>query len=269
MKFFFSVLVTCSLLGAEPVVLHQDFVHRAGCGPCALVNQLQFGTDAERAVFEKLKGETAAAKTKEIIKRYGGRESPTFRDGRAVFRKDGVTWQDMGRLANWVRGDRGLPKLSENYLDRKKNEDLGDHLARVHEQLKRSLDAGVKPIISFRAFAPKFYEENDQWIWDPLLGHFVTLLEIQEAIAEGEKGFRFRFADSATGKIETGYAFLSEARNFVAIKGDQRNWKWVDKRPFILVNAPSLRLKTQEKEWFLRVIITLNHAVYFDPEAQE
>lgn len=266
---FLNLLFISPLLFAEPMVLHQNFVHREGCGPCALVNHLQFGTEQERAVFEKLRGKTAAAKAKEIIKRYGRRQSPTYRDGRAVFREDGVTWEDMTRLANWVRGDQDLPKLSGNYLDRKKNEDLGDHLARVHGSLKKSLDAGVKPIISFRAFAPKFYEENGLWIWDPLKGHFVTILEIQAAIAEGEKGFRFRFADSGTGKIETGYAFISEARNFVAIKGDRRNWKWVDKRAFLLVNAPSLRLGTQEKEWFLRVIITLNHAVFFDPEAEE
>ena len=233
------------------------------------MNHLQFGTVKERAAFEKLKGETAAAKAKEIIKRYGRRESPTYRDGRAVFREDGMTWQDMGRLANWVRRDRGLPKLSENYLDREKNEGLDDHLARVHGQLKKSLDAGVNPIISFRAFAPKFYEESDKWMWDPLRGHFVTVLEIQKEIAKDENGFRFRFADSGTGKVETGYAFVSEARDFTAIKGDRRNWKWLNKRPFLLVNAPSLRLKTQEKEWFLRTVITLNHAVYFDPAAKE
>ena len=220
-------------------------------------------------MFKKFRGETAAAKAREIIKRYGQRQSPTDRDGRAVFRKDGVGWQDMTRLANWVRKDRGLPKLSGGYLDRKKNEDLGAHLARVHGLLKTSLDSGVKPIVSFRAFAPKFYEENDLWIWDPLAGHFVTLLEIQEEIAEGEKGFRFRYADSGTGKIETGYIYLSEARNFVAIKGGRRDWKWVDQRPFLLVQAPSLRLRTQEQDWFLRVTITLNHAVYFDPAEEQ
>ena len=107
------------------------------------------------------------------------------------------------------------------------------------------------------------------WMWDPLRGHFVTVLEIQKEIAKDENGFRFRFADSGTGKVETGYAFVSEARDFTAIKGDRRNWKWLNKRPFLLVNAPSLRLKTQEKEWFLRTVITLNHAVYFDPAAKE
>lgn len=265
----FGFLCSSLSLLAEPSVLNQNFVHENGCGPCALINQLQFGTEAEQTVFQKLEGKTAAAKAKGIIKRYGQRRSPTLRDGRAIFRTEGMTWEDVTRLANWVRGDRGLPKLSETYLDRQKNEPLSDHLRRVHKTLKKSLDAGVKPIISFRSFTPKFYEETDQWIWDPLMAHFVTIIEIQNDIIEHEKGFRFRFADSATGNVETGYAHLSEARNFVAIKGHQRAWKWVKQRPFLLVNAPSLRLRTQEQKWFVRTIITLNHAVYFDPAHKE
>lgn len=207
-------------------------------------------------------------KAKEIIKRYGQRESPSLRDGRSVYRNDGVACPDMLRLANWVREDRGLSELEGGYLDRGEAEELSDHLPRVHEKLKKSIDAGVMPIISLRAFGPKYYDELEEWLWDPLGSHFVTIIEMQEEIAEGEKGFRFRFADSATGKIEAGYVHLSEARNFVAMRGDQRNWKWKKDRPFLLVTAPSLRLHTQKKEWFLRTIITLNYGIYFDGDEE-
>lgn len=257
------LLALNSILYAEPEVLEQKNVHKLACGPCALINQFQFGSEKERSILAKLKGGTPAQKAKEIIKRYGQRESPSLRDGRSVFRNDGVACPDMLRLANWVRRDKSLPELGGDYLDRGEDEELDDHLPRIHGKLKKSIDAGVMPIISLRAFGPKYYDELEEWLWDPLGSHFVTVTEVQEEIVKGEKGFRFRFADSATGKVETGYVHLSEARNFVAMRGDQRNWEWKKDRPFLLVTAPSLRLHTQKKEWFLRTIITLNYGIYF------
>ncbi|MGJ8695465.1 MAG: hypothetical protein ACSHYF_04055 [Verrucomicrobiaceae bacterium] len=262
-----SLLMGVSLYGQE--VLSQKAVHAEGCGPCALVNQLRMGGAAERAGYEKLPGKTAEAKARGIIGKYGNRVSPTYRDGRAVFRKSGVTWQDMQRLANWVRSDVGLPELEEAYLDRKKDEGLDPHLKRIHGLLKGSLDEGVMPIISFRSFGASYTEEGGGWLWKPLYGHFVLMTEIQEELAEGEKGFRFRFADSATGQVETGYAHLSEARNFTAVKGSQKDWVWAPNRPFLVVTAPTLRLKVQDHEWYARTFITLNHAVYAETERED
>ena len=251
-----------SLLNAKPLVVSQGIVHKFSCGPCALVNQLQLGTEKEQDALRKLKGSSSAQKAKEIIKRYGKRQSPNYRDGRPVFREDGMSSPDLLRMVNWLRGDKSLSELAGDYLNRAENEELEDHLARVHRQLKESLDSGTKPIISFRSFTPKYYDELEEWLWSPLMGHFVTVISVPDQIEEEEKGFRFRFADSATGKIETGYAHLSEARNFVAQRGDKVNWEWKKDRPFLLVTAPSLRLKTQKSEWFLRTIITLDYGIY-------
>ena len=258
----FLCFLTLLILVDAQETLNQDLVYKVACGPCAIVNQLQFGTEKEQDALRKLKGGSKAQKAKEIIKRYGKRQSPNYRDGRPVFREDGMSSPDLLRMVNWVRGDKSLPELAGDYLNRGENEELEDHLARVHRQLKESLDSGTKPIISFRSFTPKYYDELEEWLWSPLMGHFVTVISVPDQIEEGEKGFRFRFADSATGKIETGYAHLSEARNFVAQRGDKVNWEWKKDRPFLLVTAPSLRLKTQKSEWFLRTIITLDYGIY-------
>ena len=85
---------------------------------------------------------------------------------------------------------------------------------------------------------------------------------VPERIDDGEKGFRFTYADSFTGRLETGYAHVDEARNFTAAKGDEKRWEWLTDRPFLLVTAPTLRLSTQKQPWQLRTIITINYAVY-------
>jgi hypothetical protein len=90
----------------------------------------------------------------------------------------------------------------------------------------------------------------------------VTVVEVPASLPENEKGFRFGFADPYTGRVEYGYVHAEEARNFTAARGNAEVWEWVTDRPFPLVTAPSLRLKTQDAPWFARTLITLNHAVF-------
>ncbi len=83
-------------------------------------------------------------------------------------------------------------------------------------------------------------------------------------LAVNEMGFRFGYADSATGRIDYGYAYVDEARDFIAAKGNAEKWEWLHDRPFLLVTAPSLRLRTQTVPWSARTIIILNYAIYRD-----
>ena len=117
-------------------------------------------------------------------------------------------------------------------------------------------------ITSFRSFAPSWNEKKKEWEWEGLFQHFVAVVSVQETLAEGEKGFSFAYADSHTGRLEHGYANIDEARNFTAAKGNTERWVWRTDRPFLLVTAPSLRLKTQEQPWYVRTIITLNYGVF-------
>jgi hypothetical protein len=134
-----------------------------------------------------------------------------------------------------------------------RDEPLEAHLRRIHGLLGGSIRRGVPVVTSIRSFAPRPPAAGGEPVWTGLDGHYVTVTAVQERIDDGEKGFRFTYADSFTGKLETGYAWVDEARNFTAAKGDAKRWEWV--------TAPSMRLSTQKQPWHARTIIILNFAI--------
>jgi len=182
---------------------------------------------------------------------------------------DGIAWEDLAHLTQDLHRDLGLTQpILGRYLNRHEGESDQDHLLRVHRLLTQSLNSGLPPIISFRSFVAHRNSSGRtgadgnkaSHYWEGLMGHFVTIVRV-DAMEEGELGFRFRFADSTTGKLATGYAFLETGQKFAAVRGSGPRSEWLKGRPFLLVSAPSIRLKTEGRVWHERTIITLNHAV--------
>jgi len=260
------ILLVCliRLLHGDPRILEQKNVATYACGPCSIINQVLLSTPAERAGYDKIPGKTAAAKAKTIIKKYAQRPSLTYNDNKPTMRKTGINWADMTHLTNWVRRDVGLPILKGSYLRRIPPEDGHSHVKRVHQIFKNSIDGGVLPIINFvsqTAYQDPNTKEN---LWGSLMGHLCTLIEVQDKISKNEQGFRFRYADSQTGKIETGYLHFSGARNFAAFVGDPVKGKWAKHRPFLLVAAPALNMQTGDEAWHTRTEIVMNYAIYLE-----
>ena len=253
-----------NLAHGDPRILEQFNVAPYACGPCSIINQVLLSTPAERAGYEKIDGKTAAAKARSIIEKYAQRPSLTYGDGKPTMRKEGISWADMKSLTNWVREDIDLPLLQGSYLRRVPPEGGQPHVKRVHQIFKESIDGGVLPIINFISQSAYQDPGSGEWLWGSLMGHLCTLMEVQEELAENEQGFRFRYADSQTGKIETGYLHFSEARNFAAFDGDPKTGKWAKHRPFLVVTAPSLKMKTDKEDWQVRTEIVLNYAVYLE-----
>ena len=257
-------LLITTLLHGDPRILEQKNVATYACGPCSIINQVLLSTPAERAGYEKIPGKTAAAKAKSIIEKYAQRPSLTYGDNKPTMREKGINWADMIHLTNWVRRDVGLPLLKGDYLRRRPSEAGAKHVRRIHKTFKDSIDGGVLPIINF--ISQTAYQDPDtkEWLWGSLMGHLCTLMEVQEDLSESELGFRFRYADSDTGKIETGYLHFSQARNFAAFSGDPVNGQWVKQRPFLVVTSPSLNMTTSNENWHTRTEIVLNYAVYLE-----
>ena len=258
-------LITAMLQG-DPRILEQKNVAPYACGPCSIINQVLLGTPAERAGYEKIPGKTAAAKAKTIINKYAQRPSLTYGDNKPTMREKGINWADMIHLTNWVRQDVGLPLLKGSYQRRIPPEDGASHVKRVHKTFKDSIDGGVLPIINFISQTAYKDPDSNKWLWGSLMGHLCTLMEVQEELADNEQGFRFRYADSETGKIETGYLHFSEARNFAAYDGDPVKGKWAKHRPFLVVASPTLKMGTGEEDWYKRTKIVLNYAIYLEKE---
>ena len=247
--------------GDEPPVVAQTSLGENACGPCATVNALLRAKAPWRNALKSLEGETPLNKAQDLVRRFSRSPSDAYAGEMAYDSKRGITWRDLTICFNALLSEHQAPPLKGDYLDRQSDESLEDHLRRVHGILATSIRKGMPVITSVRSFAPEPREGGDH-AWKGLDGHYIVVTAVQDRIDDGEKGFRFTYADSFTGKREHGYANFDEARNFTAAKGDAKIWEWRTDRPFLVVTAPSLRLGTQNQPWHLRTIITLNFAVY-------
>jgi hypothetical protein len=245
----------------EPPVVAQATLGENACGPCAVVNALLRAKAPYADALQSVAGATPLEKAGDLVRRFGQAPSEAYAGEMAYDPNRGITWADLTACVNALLKERQAPPLAGDYLDRRRDEPLEDHLRRVHRLLAASLRKGVPVVTSVRSFAPQ-PKEGGEHAWAGLNGHYVTITAVQERIDDGEKGFRFTYADSFTGRLETGYAHVDEARNFTAAKGDAKRWEWLTDRPFLLVTAPTLRLSTQMQPWHLRTIITLNYAIY-------
>ncbi len=245
----------------DPPVVAQETLGENACGPCAAVNALLRARAPWRDALKALEGETPLDKAGDLLKRFSRSPSEAYPGEMAYDPKRGITWRDLEACFNAFLRERQAPPLKGDYLDRRSDESLDGHLRRVHDLLAASIRKGVPVVTSVRSFAPRL-NDGGEYVWTGLNGHYVTVTAVQERIDDGEKGFRFTYADSFTGRIEKGYAHVDEARNFTAAKGDSKRWEWRTDRPFLVVTAPSMRLSTQKQPWYLRTIIILNFAVY-------
>jgi hypothetical protein len=276
-------LTGCLALSASPaagqetprkphlVVVKQESIGDMACAPCAVINMAARGSEELQARAAALPGDTPEQRVRALIDRYGSKPSTIYTDKRNRYTaKHGVAAEELADLVNDFLADGGGLRVVGEYLDRIKDEPAEKHLRRVHELLRKSLEAGVPPIVEVRSFAAR--PAGDEHKWQGLMGHFVTVVEIDPAVPEGDKGFRFRFADSYTGKIETAYAHAEEARNFSATRRFSvspegvEQWEWITDYPYLVVTAPSLRLLTQKEPWHARTIIVLRHAVVAQPK---
>lgn len=261
---FFALAACASPVDVARPVASQAALGENACGPCALYNGLLWGDPRLNDVARRLPGPGDLDKIRGLIERYGRRPSEEYEGRKARYTDDGGTsWRDLLGMTNDLLGDHGLPPVVGGYLDRRKDEPPAAQIHRIHGLLRRSLEAGFPPLVSFRAFEAR--RSGNEFLWEGLMGHWVTLVELPRSLPPNEKGFRFGYADPFTGKVEYGYAYADEARNFTAVRGNSEKWEWITDRPFPLVTAPSLRLRTQDAPWFARTFITLNFAVYRRP----
>lgn len=260
-----AVLLSAAIGWAQeqPPVVAQEPIGKNACGPCAVVNTLLRAKAPWRALLDRVEGATPPDKARTVAGLFAKKPSGAYGKGEPAYNeKRGMAPADLAASFNELLTELGSKDLLEgSYLDRRAEESLDEHLRRIHGLFAASLKQGMPVLLSVRSFAPEVNARTKEFQWTGLVGHFVAVTEVPETLRSGDKGFPFSFADSYTGKLESGYAFFDEARNFTAAKGDEKNWKWVTDRPFLLVTAPSLRLATQDQAWYLRTTIILNYAI--------
>src|SRR5688572_29086240 len=241
-------------------IVRPDAIGANSCGFCALYHSLAWGGTELAAAAAKLGGATDADKVEQLIARYGAKPSEAYAGTRARYvASSGITWRDLGVATGELFADAGLGTIVSGYLDRQKDERHAAHARRVHRLLADSLAAGMPPVLSIRSFTVREVDGKKQW--QGLMGHWVTVVDVQPELGDGEQGFRLGFVDSETGRRQWGYAFADDTRWFLAAKGDSEKFEWLTDSPFLALVAPKPGLATGEEAWSTRTVVTLNYAI--------
>jgi formylglycine-generating enzyme required for sulfatase activity len=246
-------------------VVSQAAIGEHASGPCALLNALKFGGNAERAATAKIPGEDDLARVRTLIATYGSKASLIFPDRKRFEADRGCDDHELLEIALDASRSLGLKPVSGTWFDRAKDESSADLVRRIHGLLRRSLEDGFPPIVLMGSYTPASERSNpDAWSWSRAGEHWASVVSLPEKLEPGALGFAFRFADSSSGKVREGY-FYALPRSFSGRKGDDRVGHWMANRPFLMAVTPSLSLDLQKTPWFLRTEIALEYGIIRAP----
>ncbi len=204
-----------------------------------------------------------------LIDRFGDKPSETYAGHRQRFSKEnGLAGEDMPFFANDFFRSASLPAVTGHWLDKKEMENGTEHLRRIHHLLKEAQGRGFPPLLEVRAFGANTGDAQHP-VWDGLSGHWLALIGLEPAaLPEAASGFLCRFADSASGRAITAFAHTELQRSFTAthgftVKSDgAEDWHWISGRPYLLLSAPDLSLRTGTRRWHERTLLALTYAVH-------
>ncbi|GAA5484673.1 hypothetical protein [Haloferula sargassicola] len=166
------------------------------CGPAALLAAIRCGDGKWRAVAEKIPGRSDRSKLLYIIKAHGVRPSASLR-GRNRWSRHGINAEDLADVAGELAGIGGLPAPRIENLLPGRRESVPNTLKRLHRRFRQSLINGLPPVISLRRYVLR------HGAWVTLDSHFVTLVQVPEKLAGGEKQFTLTYFDPWGGKKRT------------------------------------------------------------------
>jgi len=255
------------LAGEQPAVVPQKTIGPMACGPCALLNALNFGGKDERAAAVDIEAEGNIAKVQKLIEDYGHVPSDVYPDRQRYREKGGMSDLEMLGMVKDFINDAGLKEVEGASLDRLQALKAGEHLREVHARLRRSLDAGFPPLVIIRSFVIKPVEKPkqgaDPFEWWGKTGHWLAVIDLPKKLEPGALSFTMKVADSWTGVPQDCFVYEEQFRNFTAAKGDDRKWIWPTvERPYLLVTMPALPLGMQESPWYLRSNVVLSYGIY-------
>lgn len=218
------------------------------CGPCAIVHSLNLERKERDKIISDLKSMTS---TKNITKK-------AFTEEYGVYIEDIIAYSNYKYRVNW--------KL--NFLNMKDEEEKSSYVRRIYELLKNS----HKPIIEIRAFVAlacdlkkidkNANDETRLWFeyrWFNSGAHFHVVESVQETLNENDLGFSYRFIESMTGKVETGYIYFEQYKKYTAFRDhhmtEDPQWQWLSGTPFMLVITPSIEIG--ETKFYQRKVVVL------------
>ena len=251
-------------LAAEPLPVDQRAYPDSpnGCAPATMLNLLRFGDAVYTPALNGIVGSDDGVKMRFLVDRYFRHRPSTIDASRMRWGVHGIDARDLAAGMNELLADHRIAPLSSTYLDREPEEKDRDHLARVVDLIRRSLDAGTPPVLNLRTYLVKVREENgDQPVWETARSHFVLITAIRGE--PGEIGSELEVIDPWQGRRTTLYLHReANGRSFRALKGSEDAGEWLDGRPFLQVLAPGVpTLRPANLEWHDRYLAVASHLI--------
>lgn len=223
-------------------VVHQENVGDCACGPCAIFDAFQFGSEALTNMAWSLRGETPAEKVRNLISMYGAKPSSIAHDQPRYLANGGMWDDDVAPFINdWLKEEGAGPRVRGERLVLKRRETPQEQLKRVYHELSHSLAAGFPPVVNLQSYAADGSSTHYNWNW--LDGHFVTVVGIQDPRPD-DGGFSMWVADSQSGHVLQ-VSVCAGSTPFRAITGKRvRNGKeidqWTGGYPYLTIRSPKL-----------------------------
>jgi len=185
------------------------------CGPASLLNSFRFGADRWQEVAKAIPGSTDKSRLVYVIRRFSVKESSHFPGKKRWTHTGGVNLADLTDMANEMKGNRWLPRLSHEVLLAEKREKHYRILRRGHGRLKKSLDKGFPPIIGLQRYA------LSQGQWKLVKGHFVVVTAMPRRLSWSSEEYEIAYLDPWGGKNLRGIIRVADSpvRGLMAQQG--------------------------------------------------
>lgn len=176
---------------------NQLSINGNACGPAALLSSYRCGNETWQKGGASLAGGNDKEQLGRWIRAHGLRPSETLR-GRKRWTAAGINVEDLITAANEMGKPLYLPALTHDGLFVQRGEDGQELLQRTWKRLNASLEKGIPPMLSLRRQVLRKGQ------WQPVQGHFVTVISVPAKLGKGESGFPVVYLDPWGGKKAEG-----------------------------------------------------------------
>jgi hypothetical protein len=225
-------------------MVFQKYVGDCACGPCAIFNAFQFGGAPFNDLAATLPGNRPADKVRALIQLYGDKPSLVTPAQPRYLATGGMWDADVAPFINDWLADSGKRPITGERLTLQAHESSHDYLERVYSELSHSLAAGFPPVVNLQSFAAHRGFFHAYWKW--MDGHFVTVVAVQDSLAENATGFTMWVADSESGRVLPVFVHAGEnlPATTLASSRVQRSGKSLESStgtyPYLMIQSPKL-----------------------------
>lgn len=174
------------------------------CGPAALLDAFQSGSEKWQQSAAVITGETQRARLLKIIQGRGAQASKLNPQRRRWDQRGGINAEDLVAIANEMRTRSWMGTVKQELFFKGTRETPAKLLRRTHSDLRKSLKKGLPPILSIRRVALRQPPGSAIPSWLTLKRHYVVLTGLPESLPKNATSFPLSYRDPWGGYDRSG-----------------------------------------------------------------